>query len=549
MKKYYFLIIVVLILGLVLAGCVLFNPVTPSINLEKGNPITGNEVCIDLVYLGLSPGNSIEGAGTLLPYLTISSSGDVVVLEDGNSISVTYGAPNDPAHPENPSRKNGCIGTLISEYGFGDLSRNHDYTFTFTSGVTVDSFSLRMLDFGDYFKYGGNTHTIKMTAYDADNTIVDFNQLTVSGLRDLVKGDACTADSQLNEPGNYVFEVTGSGIVRVEIQPVISIDPNIGFNDLCFTIEEYTLTVNTVGSGSVTLVPPGGTYLSGSEVELTAVPAAGWSFSGWSDDLSSSTNPESIIMDSDKTVTATFTEDCYTLAVTIEGSGSVDKALNEICYTYDTVVTLTPTGDPGWNFDGWSGPDSNDISATAPYTITMNEDKEVTAIFSQWEVPVDIKPTSCPNPLNTKSQGVTPVAILGTADFDVALIDPATVKLEGIEPLRWDWEDVATPFEPYTGKENCDFDCHTEGPDGFLDLTLKFDTQELLNIFRVESFEVSEEELNALEGGVIDQVTTTNGEPLYDGACLVISLVGRQLDEGKWFVGEDVVRILEKGKK
>jgi len=35
------------------------------------------------------------------------------------------------------------------------------------------------------------------------------------------------------------------------------------------------------------------------------------------------------------------------------------------------------------------------------------------------EVPVDIKPTSCPNPLNVKSRGVLPVAILGTADFDV----------------------------------------------------------------------------------------------------------------------------------
>ena len=163
------------------------------------------------------------------------------------------------------------------------------------------------------------------------------------------------------------------------------------------------------------------------------------------------------------------------------------------------------------------------------------------------EVPIDIKPTSCPNPLNTKSNGVIPVAILGTADFDVTLIDPDTVLLEGISPLRWDWEDVATPFEPYTGKEYCELDCNTLGPDGFLDLTLKFDTQELLNVFRVESFEVSEEELNALEGGIIDQVTTTNGEALYDGRCLVIELVG-QLVDGTYIVGEDVVRILVKGK-
>jgi len=158
------------------------------------------------------------------------------------------------------------------------------------------------------------------------------------------------------------------------------------------------------------------------------------------------------------------------------------------------------------------------------------------------EVPVDIKPTSCPNPINTKSNGVTPVAILGTLDFDVTQIDPTTVTLAGASPLRWDWEDVATP----TGKEDCDLDCITFGPDGYPDLTLKFNTQELLdNIGTVESFEVDEE---ALESGVDNQVTTINGEILFDGACLVIQLEGLLLD-GTPIIGEDVVRILEKGKK
>ena len=165
------------------------------------------------------------------------------------------------------------------------------------------------------------------------------------------------------------------------------------------------------------------------------------------------------------------------------------------------------------------------------------------------EVPVDIKPTSCPNPINTKSNGVTPVAILGTLDFDVTQIDPVTVTLAGASPLRWDWEDVATPFEPYTGKEDCDLDCNTLGPDGYLDLTLKFNTQEILdNIGTVESFEVNEEELNTLESGVDDQVTTITGEILAVRDCIVIQLEGLLLD-GTPIIGEDVVRILEKGKK
>ena len=87
---------------------------------------------------------------------------------------------------------------------------------------------------------------------------------------------------------------------------------------------------------------------------------------------------------------------------------------------------------------------------------------------------IDIKPQSCPNPLNTKSKGVLPVAILGTASLDVNDIDVSTVRLENVSPIRNAFEDVATPF----GGDLCD--CTTEGADGFDDLTLKFDRQAII---------------------------------------------------------------------
>jgi len=98
------------------------------------------------------------------------------------------------------------------------------------------------------------------------------------------------------------------------------------------------------------------------------------------------------------------------------------------------------------------------------------------------QVAVDIKPQSCPNPINVDSKGVLPVAILGTEDLDVTLVDPASVLLEGVSPLRWDWEDVATPYDG-----NFNGDCHELGPDGYLDLTLKFDTQEVVAALGVVS--------------------------------------------------------------
>ena len=86
---------------------------------------------------------------------------------------------------------------------------------------------------------------------------------------------------------------------------------------------------------------------------------------------------------------------------------------------------------------------------------------------------------SCPNPLKVKAKGVLPVAILGTENLDVTRIAPDSILLEGVAPLRWDSEDVATPFEPFTGRVNRD-DCTVLVKDGYLALPLKFDAQEIL---------------------------------------------------------------------
>jgi len=69
----------------------------------------------------------------------------------------------------------------------------------------------------------------------------------------------------------------------------------------------FTLTVHTVGNG-VVLVDPDQTYYSpGAAVILSPQPADGWSFAGWSGDLTGAANPATLMMDASKTVTATFT--------------------------------------------------------------------------------------------------------------------------------------------------------------------------------------------------------------------------------------------------
>ncbi len=70
---------------------------------------------------------------------------------------------------------------------------------------------------------------------------------------------------------------------------------------------QVTLSTSVLGSGSISRSPDQTQYGQGSSVTLTAVPATGWVFTGWSGDATGSTNPLSVIMDSSKSITATFT--------------------------------------------------------------------------------------------------------------------------------------------------------------------------------------------------------------------------------------------------
>jgi len=131
------------------------------------------------------------------------------------------------------------------------------------------------------------------------------------------------------------------------------------------------------------------------------------------------------------------------------------------------------------------------------------------------EVPIDIKPGSCPNPVNTKDRGVYPIAILGTGDFDVSQIDPVTILLEGLAPLRWASEDVSTPY--YDPLNDC-YSCNTIGADGFMDMTFKFDAQEFIAAL---------------------------GPDINDGDCVIVELTGSLID-GTPIVGHDIIRIIKK---
>src|SRR3990170_4089492 len=150
------------------------------------------------------------------------------------------------------------------------------------------------------------------------------------------------------------------------------------------------------GTGTVTVSPLGNTcttysgcskyYEPNTQVTLAATPNPGSIFTGWSGDPDCSDGV--VIMDREKSCTATFTLQQYTLTVNKSGTGTGAVTSSPVgincgsdCtenYNANTQVTLTPSVSAGSIFGGWSGDaDCSDGS------VIMSASKTCTATFTQ----------------------------------------------------------------------------------------------------------------------------------------------------------------------
>jgi uncharacterized repeat protein (TIGR02543 family) len=214
----------------------------------------------------------------------------------------------------------------------------------------------------------------------------------------------------------------------------------------------YTVTTQSVGTGSVELSPDSSCYHAGTVVTITAVPGPDWQFDGWSGDSISTENPLTLVIVGNVNLTATFSElPCYTVTTQTVGTGTVEVTPDSNCYHAGTMVTLTAVPGESWAFDSWSG---DTTSTENPLTLEITGDVNLVASFEQlYSLTVQIDPTLGGAVLRTPDQDYY-------APGDVVEIEALPAQSYGFS--HWVYESVVVLDNPTTivfGNANEDIFC------------------------------------------------------------------------------------------
>jgi len=182
---------------------------------------------------------------------------------------------------------------------------------------------------------------------------------------------------------NVIFTADGDSISRLVTGTGVPIGPTL------------TVSKSGAGAGTVTSSSTGincgtacvASYATGTQVTLTATPATGSTFTGWSGGCSG-TGTCVMTMNADTTVSAGFVVQSFALTVNTSGTGtgtvtSTPTGINcgstcSTSFSFNTNVTLSPTAATGSVFTGWSGA----CSGAGSCVVSMNAAKTVTANFT-----------------------------------------------------------------------------------------------------------------------------------------------------------------------
>ncbi len=268
-----------------------------------------------------------------------------------------------------------------------------------TTGLTMSTNTIAIDPSNPQIVYAGTGTGVFKTTDAGESWTIMNNNLTNLWINTITVDQK---DSQVVYTGTSygVFKSTNGGTSWSSINNgltslyinAIAIDPDDsqciyvgttgGLFKMIQSLPAYTIATNVfpLASGTVVLTPAGSTYTSGTTVTITAIPSDGYHFVRWSGDLTDSVNPATITVKSNKTITANFAINNYSISASADPNGYISPSGATIV-NYGDSKTFTITPNPGYkikdvNVDGVS------VGAVLTYKFSnITSDHTIEAVF------------------------------------------------------------------------------------------------------------------------------------------------------------------------
>ena len=292
--------------------------------------------------------------------------------ESGYSNEVVFGSPSPctfsltpGSYSSSPSAgpgtvqiatQSGCAWTAISNVSWLIITSNSagtgngivNYSISANSGSASRSGTMTI---------AGNTFTVNQSgascSYAISPASKSFNAGGGTGTVNVTAANGCPWNSSSNAGWISILSGgsgTGNGTVSYSVSPNPNGTSRTGTITLAGKImtvsqtgaSQYSLTVakGGNGNGTVTVNPAGTTFTAGTAVTLTATPDGNSAFAGWSGACSGTTPTCVVTMNSNISVTATFTLEGFTITALAGANGSISPS-GTVTVGYGASQTFT----------------------------------------------------------------------------------------------------------------------------------------------------------------------------------------------------------------